>query len=676
MKYLFLLLFSALSILPAWAGDEPAVQLTPKQIENRQNNLWQQASDFRKQGDDGQAALYFSHFAKTYPDHAKTAEALWYAATLYHRQAKEAADHDFSKARALYQRFIVAFPASDHIADAYLAMADTYFASAYFREANNYYTLFLKNYRPHPQTDLARWKRAQSRVRINKLQGAREDYALLSLSSDHFYVLRGQAGLGHIYFAKGEWHNSLGILLRILHQNPDFYVHDPSILENLGIASLRVGSNKEGRRFLLHYINIADQANISNAIYFELAESFMAEGQIELAKQFYQRIIAAGSEQNKLVIISQFRLAQFKAARLDRMSERKKAAFVAKKGDKIFQTILDDLYTNPVSQEARFALFDRYLERQEYEAAYAMGKAYLRYKTSDQEKNRVQDWLGKILFMQIEPLLADKNHEAIRTLYEEEFKTISTYPRASLLTIIGSAFAAEGLYDQASVIYYRAMALEMNEEEKSDLYLKRAQVYLANNDIHSSQRLLKYLRQIYQKKPSLCKVNWLSGHLREAQKRPDDALTFYKMAVEGGKVSPDRAIFGEDYLRLLLEMDPKKCGEQLAIFKKNQWLPPETIQTWYARLGDSLLLQQKDKAALTAYRAALTADLPESSRAAQTSHLHMGDLLAGQNKRNEALAHFKNASTGPAAEITSQAQIRLEQAKIKTAMNGVKGMLE
>lgn len=675
VKHFLFLIFFLLSTTCLWAKDTPHQPLSAAEVAKRQEKVWQQAQDFLKQGDTGQAALYFGHYAKTYPDQPRAKQALWQAATLFSLEANNASAPDFATAQDLYQRFILAFPSAQEIPAAYLGLANNYFSMAYFREANNYYTLFLKKYSGHPQADMARWQRARSRIRIHKLQQAREDYALLSLSHDPIFALRGQAGLGHIYFAKGEWHNSLGILLRILHHNPDYYIYDPEILEALGIASLRVGNIKEGRRYLLHYINIANQAKIEPAILFELAESFMAQGKTKLAIPFYHRLLKQNSAQHKLVILSRFRLAQVKASQLDAMSKTKRASFIAQKGDHIFQTVLDDLYTDPLAQEARLALFHRYLDRQEYDAAYGMGKAYLRYKTQESAAKEIKNWLGKLLLKKIEPLLAAKKYQQIRTIYEQEYKSIATYPRGSLLIIIGTAFAADGLYDQASIIYYRAMALAMTPAEKDDLYRKRAKTYLANNDLRAAQRLLKFLRQVYQGKPLLCEINWLSGQLREAQQRPENALTFYKMAVEAGEKSSNRRRYAQDYLRLLLATSPPDSARQLAWFKKKQWLSPQDIQQWYSQIGDTLLLANNKAAALSAYRQALAADLPEESAVAQASHLHLGDLLAIQGNKSEALAHFRKAARGPVATITNQAKIRLTQGEITADLKKVKGIL-
>ena len=659
---------------PCIGAEEP--ELTAEQIAQRQKKLWKQAGDYLQQRDYGQAALYYNHFHKTYPDHDQAQEALWQAASLYLRLARTEPKVDYSKALSLLQKYIIAYPTSERVPTAYLAMADSYYASAQFRDANNYYTLFLEDYPKHPQRDRCRYRRAKARVRINKLQEAREDYALLSLSSKRISQLRGQAGLGHIYFARGEWHNALGILLRVQHHNPDYHIHDPEILEHLGIASIRVGSTKEGRRFLLHYLNITDPSKVDIAILFELAESFMADGKVETARRLYQRTIKLGREQQKEVILSHFRLAQFKAAKFDTMSKAQRQAFIARKGDNVFQTVLDDLYTDPVAQEARFALFERYLERQENDAALAMGKAYLRYQTSPAETATIRQELGKIMITMLEPLLAEGKYDQVRQLYVDEHVAISGYPHASLLTMIGSAYAAQGLYQQASVIYYRAMALEMNDQEKADLYRKRATTYLANNDVQAAQRLLKYLRQIYQQKKEISWVNWLSARLRLLQKRPADAINFLQMALEGKDEPEQRTIYAEDLLELLISHDLDRLQRLLASLKQQGWFPAEKIQHWYNRLGQAHLLQEQEKEAIQAFQQALAVDLPEDSPAAQTSHLLLGDLFSKQQRYSEALAHFNKASNGPTEETSQHAKLRLEQARLNSAMDQVQGILQ
>jgi hypothetical protein len=105
--------------------------------------------------------------------------------------------------------------------------------------------------------------------------------------------------------------------------------------------------------------------------------------------------------------------------------------------------VLDRLYSDPLAQEARYALFKRYLERQEWDLAYNIGTAYLRYKTMAKKQLVVEQELADILIAKIGKLLDAEKYQDVRFLYEKEFPTIAACKKADLLMLIGSAYEAE-----------------------------------------------------------------------------------------------------------------------------------------------------------------------------------------------------------------------------------------
>ncbi len=674
----FLLLFiPALCLLPslppAWA--EPAVVASQEEMA-KDDKLWAEAEAFLAAKNTEQAALYFKHYWKNYPESPRAEEALWQAAHLYRQQALAAEDPDWSKVKDLFRAYIVDFPKSARLADAYYEVGNSYFQMAFYREAQNYYTLLLKEYPSYPLRNDVIYMRARAYLHVGKFDLASEEFARLRLNKDKMIRLKGEVGQADVHFFKGEWHDTLGILKRIQHHNPDYYLVYPKILKDMGIASIRVGNIQEGRDNILHYLNIGEQARADDEAYFEVAESFLQEGVVDGARVFYEQVVAKNKPRDKYSILSSFRLAQYGAVKLDTMSEKARLAFFKKNGDKPFQEVLDTLYREPLAQEARFSLFQRYIERQEWDLAYNLGKSYLRYETTAKDQLVVEDELGNILIAKMTKLLAAQKFAEIRTLYEKEFPTIAAYKKADLLMLVGEGFEGESLYDQASVIYYRALALEMSEEHKVKLYFRRAEVYLANNDLKSAQRLLKYLRRLYQDQAAIAEVNWLSGRLRQLQNRPEDALEFYKMAVEAGGQQAKKGVYAADYLRQLFALnDLDQVADLVALFHEEKWLPVGAIQYWYGRLGGELAQEGKTQAASAIYKKALTDGLPETSLEAQPIHLYLADLLMAERESDEALRHYQLALTGQDKRIAQLAQSRLNEFQIRGVMTEVEAML-
>jgi tetratricopeptide (TPR) repeat protein len=671
--FVHLLLF-VFWLLPV-SGAEVEEPVSAKVLLKRQNNLWDQATSFYLQGDEAQAALYFKHYWKTYPETDRAEEALWRAAGLYKRVTGRQDNPDWVRVKNLYRAYTLDFPQSSKIPEAYFEIAYAYFNMGYFREASNYYSLFLKDYPHHSLRNEALFMRARAYLKIGRYKKGWQDYEALKQSGVPRYKLLGEAGIGHIHFTQGQWHDALGIFKRILRIKPQFYIDDPEVLHDMGFAAIEVGDVHDGQEYLLHYINIVDRAALSPQVYFELAESFLADGRVEGARLFYERVIQITDPGKKIHILSQFRLAQYKAANLQKLSKRERQEIVRKRGDVPFQIVLDELYTDPRAQESRYDLFHRYCDRKSWELAYSMGKTFLRYDAPEKQKDEVAQKLGDLLVRKFIDL-ADKNQEII-SLYTQEFPVISQYKQAKILILVGKAFEQDGLYDQASVVYYRALGLELSATEKKDLYFRRARVYLANNDLSSAQRLLKYLRRIYQGKSGIGEVNILSGKLREQQNRPKDALEFYKMAVEASSETENRAVAATNYLRLLFEVgDVSKARDLLVMFQKKDWLEPNKLQYWYGQLGQYQEQHGQARLAMQTYKRALADGMPEKSMEAQPIHLYLGDLLVASGLQEEALNYYRKAMAGKDDAIKQLAQAKMVQLRIDASMADVEPMLQ
>ncbi|PLX49633.1 MAG: hypothetical protein C0613_07045 [Desulfobulbaceae bacterium] len=658
----------------SWAESGPGTTI-PEQAAG-QEKLWNEARAFAETDDMAKAALYFHHYWKTFPDSPRAAEALWRAASLYKDQALSAESPDWMRVMELFHAYIVDFPDSPRVSDAYFEVGNSYFYMGFFREARNYYTLFLQQYPEHDEIMQVRYLRGRALLHVGKFSRAREDFAILQRSKDRLYRLRGEAGQAYVHLFKGEWHDALGIFKRIINHNPDYYLVAPEILRDMGVASIRVGNVEEGRAQLLHYLNIGPRAQADNEAYFEVAESYLLQGLIDNARVFYELVVERSNPDDRYAILSTFRLAQYKAVNLDTMSEKQRLAFFKENGDKPFQEVLDRLYGDPLAQEARYSLLQRYLERRQWDLAYNLGKSYLRYEGPEKERDEVVDELGAILVARISKLLDEGRYDEVRALYEREYPTIAAYKKAELLMLIGQAYERETLYDQASVIYYRALGLEMDDQRKKELYFRRAEVYLANQDLKSAQRLLKYLRRLYQEEAAIAEVNWLSGRLRQQQERPEDALEFYKMAVESAGQGERRGVYADSYLRQLFSLGQlDRVADLVAMFHAGEWLPAEEIQYWYGRLGLGLAGQGRQAAAIAAYNRALTDALPEKSAEAQPIHLHLGDLLVNQRRYEEAVKHYRLAKDGQDDRLARMAEARLNENRIRETMADVDAML-
>ncbi len=632
----------------------------------KQESLWQEALQSRKTGADKDAASLFFRFYEKYPEAERGEDALWYSLILQKSLALQSVNPDWLALKEGFRRFITEFPQSSHLSQAYFEVGMSFFRMHYSREALTYFRLYAKRCPRGERVDEARFMQTRCLLDIGKLDEAGEVFRQLRQSSKKVFRLRGQAGEGHIFFARKEYHAALGVYLKILRHNPQFYVDDPALLYRMGIANLNVGNEEEGRRDLFTYLNLVEKPSSRLEVLFEIAESYLREQNKQAAQKLYFRIVETGGEDGREVVMSRFRLARFREA-----DEEKR-----KEGDQPFQSVLDQYYSDEIAQDARYSLIKRHWGRQEYDRVYDMGKPYLRYQTDPVRAEEVAELMGRILVLRVEDLLKKKKFEEVYQLYHREYVYIKKIKGGRLLYLIGRAFESMGLYDQASVVYYRSLALELSDEDKIDVYLHRSEVYLAKNDLPAAQRLLKYLRMVYVDEKIVGEFYSLSGRLREAQGRPDDALVFYKMAAASPAFNEKKGIYGGDYLRCLFQLNQVDEVEQiLAEYRKTAYLTSVDLQRWYGQLGDTYRTVGDLQAAGKAYSSALDETMPRKGEQAQKMNLHYGDVLVSLGKTFDSINYFKRAAAGKNPLLKKIALARLEELDINQQAAEVGGLV-
>ena len=633
----------------------------------KQERLWQEALQSRKTGADKDAASLFFRFYKKYPETDRGEDALWYSLTLQKSLALQSGNPDWQALKDGFRLFITEFPQSSHLSQAYFEVGMSFFRMHYSREALTYFKLYAKRFPRGERVDEARFMQTRCLLDIGKLDEAGEVFSQLGQSSKKVFRLRGQAGEGHIFFARKEYHAALGVYLKILRHNPQFYVDDPALLYRMGIANLNVGNEEEGRRNLFIYLNLAGKASFTPKVLFEIAESYLREQNEQAAQKLYLRIIETGTEDGREVVMSRFRLAQFREA----YEEKQKG------DDQPFQSVLDQYYNDEIAQDARYSLIKRHWARQEYDRAHDMGKPYLRYQSDPDRAAEVTELMGRILILRVEQLLKEKKYEEVYQLYHREYVYVKKVKGGRLLYLIGRAFESMGLYDQASVVYYRSLALDLSDEDKIDIYLHRSEVYLAKNDLQAAQRLLKYLRMVYVDEKEIGEFYSLSGRLREAQGRPDDALVFYKMAAASPTFAEKKGRYGGDYLRCLFQLNQVDEVEKiLAEYRKTAYLTPIDLQSWYGRLGDTNRTAGDLQAAGKAYLAALGDTMPQEGEQAQKMNLRYGDVLVLLGENSDSINYFERAAAGNDPLLKKIALARLEELDINRQAAEVGGVVK
>jgi len=280
---------------------------------------------------------------------------------------------------------------------------------------------------------------------------------------------------------------------------------------------------------------------------------------------------------------------------------------------------------------------------------------------------------GRILLYLGEGFLARKEYDKLYQLYVAEYRHVRTLDNGRFLYLVGQALEALSLLDQASAVYFRAQALPLADEDKADLYSRRAEVYLLQKNLAAADRLLRYALDIYRDSEYLAEFHYLTGKLNEALGKKNEALAFYVKATTAAPVPAKIKVYVEARLRMLATLGLYPEGiAVLSRSRQKQWLGPEALQGWYREFGDGLVGQDA-KSAIDAYLAGVNGDMPKDSKAAQQIHLQLGDLFRKGGEMEKGRGHLQKAQAGPDELLKKKAKNILNQIEIDLGRKSKKG---
>ncbi|MBU0483879.1 MAG: tetratricopeptide repeat protein [Proteobacteria bacterium] len=641
--------------------------------------LWAEAVAAVEAEQNQRAAYLFERLFEYYPDHEKAEEALWRAAEILKAEALVAKKPEWEKVRDLYRKFFGIFPKSKHAPDAYLEVGIAHFHMSFLREALIYFKLFLERYPKSENYSLGLFWKAKTLVAIGQSEEAEKIYHGLIAGKDKKLRHQAAVALGDLNYAAGKYKEALRFFnltkKELAPESKDY----ADLLGRIRSALVRHDSEaeiQEGRKLLYHYINVlADSPQERAKGLFELAESYYRQGEDATAQIFYEKILDE-SPQSDLAVLIRFRQAQYlddPRSKLGKWQKRNDLTDPA--GDAPYKELLAAYSAGEISQDARYGLMLRYQSRGDFEKSYELGRDYLK-RGGGRFSKKVESALGQILVAWVEKHLENKEYDKIFDLYRAEHEHVADYGGGRLLSLIGQAMEALALYDQAAVVYYRALGLALTDQERLDLYFRRAMVYLAKKDLASADLLLTHLRDIYQGSPALAEIYFLSGRLREDQGEYAPALDFYKEAISLATRVEKKSEYAGAHLQLLLARQQlAEASEAIEIYRQNKWLAGPVQQEMYRLIGDARLAKNELWPAADAYLLAVADYLPQETALAQEIHMRLGEIYLQLGKKEKSNLHFGKASKGEDPLWRKVAQERYKQNEIDQAVSEVRAVL-
>ncbi len=650
--------------------EAPPVVVKPPSL----GKLLAEAQDMLQLGDNAGAAraLYMVHYY--YPEDKNAEPSLWQAAYLQKEFAQSSKIADWEKVLDRFRRYVSYYPKSPKAAEAYLELGKTYQAMHYYREAQAYFKLFMERYPDSPLVLQAmRWYR-NSMLRAGQEGEAEKVFHVWQKSADAAVRQMGEAGLGNLKSIKGDYQGALNIYQKIMTAAPDQQVADPEILRYAGIANLRLDKTEVGREQLYHYLTLAGMVAERTDVLLELAESYFRTEDYQSANKLYRQIIEEGDGSERAVLFSNLRVAQYldnpeiTLAKWQRHNDLKD-----EEGDKPYLAILEKSYRDPIAQDARFGMFQRYQARAELEKAYEVGRNFLRNATPEAANALQGKRVGHILLYLVEELLKAKKYLEIHELYVSEYRHIKDFPNAKLQIMIGQAMEALGLYEPAATFYYLAMKWPMTEQEKTELYFRRAEVYLAAKDYEAADRLLTYLAKTYEGKPEAGQVAYYTAKLSAARGQIDKAHDAYGQTMKEPTPPAKQVQAADEDLGLMVQEARLEQAEAvLAKGVAGALIAPEAHQVWLLRIGNGWRGKRNLAKAQAVYQKGLAQGLPDKGDAVQELHLYLGDVFFAQGDKEQGVVHYKAAQQGENPQWQKMADERLTQHDLDTEMAAMK----
>ena len=661
------LLMGGLQPQQGWAKDvaaPPPRQAAAVPVETPAE-VWQEAMEAEKGGDPAKAASAYQRYYEKFRDAEQAEESLWQAAQNLKQLAMESATPEWARVRDIFRRYGADFPKAQRAAEAYYEVGYAHYRMRFYREALIYFKLFLTRYPDSPLRDRARLAQADTLFALGRVAEALEIYKNVAESGGEDIKAKALMGLGEIMAASKDPVGALKTFALLFEKYPDYHYRDPELLRKLGFVYLRVGREEDARNSLFHYLNLAENSADRGEILFELGESYLRGGDGRTALKLYERVLEDGPREDRIAVLSRFRRAEYMDNPERRTAKGQPAPDLTDpEGDKPFLAVIEAYPGDPITQDARRALFLRYQARNNAEAAADIGGSYLHRDKPGLVAGKKENFAGKILLYLGEGFLARKEYDKLYQLYVAEYRQVGTLDNGRFLYLVGQALEALSLLDQASAVYFRAQGLPLSDEDKADLYSRRAEVYLLQKNLAAANRLLCYAQDIYKDSEYLGEFHYLTGKLNEAQGKKNEALAWYVKATTAAPVPPKIKVYLEARLRMLATLGLYPEGlEVLFRSRQKQWLGPEALQGWYKEFGDGLA-GQGAPLAIDAYLSGVDGDMPKDSKTAQQIHLQLGDLFRKGGEMEKGRGHLQKAQAGPDELLKKKAKTILNQIEI------------
>lgn len=348
-------------------------------------------------------------------------------------------------------------------------------------KAEEYFRRVVSDYPDHPAVPLC-W------LELGQLQLERENYveAIEALRTALNFPLKksdmveAHYQLGKAFSCIDAHQDAVENFNQCLARDPKSYLNRPDLLKFLGESLFAVKQYQDSCRYLLHYLNLQEDAAERDLILARIAENLRQQGENGLAEKL-SVFIEKNYPGSEGYTITQLR----KAESLEAQN--------SDEAHQIYQKLAQNPLSVPLMKLVFFKLASWEWQHQNYKESLALADGVLRGRVNAAEFDEFLTLRQKVVQDWAMASFANKDYLKVVQLFKEYEDIFQSQDREDLYTAIAESYGQLKLYPEAVDVYQTL--LSKTSPAKREWLLKAAQYAFLAGDMDKAEQQLSQIRE-------------------------------------------------------------------------------------------------------------------------------------------------------------------------------------
>jgi len=286
--------------------------------------------------------------------------------------------------------------------------------------------------------------------------------------------------LGKAFYCVDAHQDAVENLNECLAQDPQSYLERPDLLKLLGESLFAVKQYPDSSKYLLHYLNLQEDAAERDMILARIAENLRQQGENGLAEKLYA-FIEKHHPNSEGYIITQLRKAESLEAQNSNEAHQ------------IYQKLAQNPLSVPLMKLVTFKLASWEWQHQNYKESLAQIDGVLRGRVNAAEFDEfltlrqkvVQDWAMAAFFK--------KDYLQVVQLFREHEELFQAAEKEELYTAVAESYGQLKLYPEAVDVYQTLLA--KTSSAKHEWLINAARYAFLAGDLDKAEQQLSQIRK-------------------------------------------------------------------------------------------------------------------------------------------------------------------------------------